>query len=102
VTSASGQPSGFQGRSGVLACSALKQSYRDRLDAGIEVRFIHLKGTFELIASRLAARAEHYAGPELLRSQFDALEEPAGVPAIDAALRPEEMLARARRVLGLA
>jgi gluconokinase len=91
-----------RGRSAVLACSALKQAYRDRLNAGPDVRFVHLKGTFELIASRLAARAQHYAGPALLKSQFEALEDPAGVPTIDAALRPEEMLASARRLLGLA
>jgi gluconokinase len=90
------------GRSAVLACSALKQAYRDRLVAGPDVRLVYLKGSFPLIASRLAARAEHYAGPALLQSQFAALEEPTGVPVVDAALSPEEMLSATRRVLGLA
>jgi gluconokinase len=88
-------------RSAVLACSALKQGYRERLDAGPDVRFVHLKGSYELLASRLGARAGHYAGPSLLKSQFEALEEP-DLPAVDAALSPQEMLAATRRVLGLA
>ena len=89
------------GASGVFACSALKESYRERLSAGLDVRFVYLKGSFELIQARLKARAGHYAGTSLLRSQFDALEEPKGVPAVDAALSPEEMLRATRRALGL-
>ena len=89
------------GRSGVFACSALKAAYRARLQAGPDVRFVYLKGSFELIRARIEARADHYAGASLLRSQFDALEEPAGVPRIDASLAPEEMLRATRRALGL-
>ena len=89
------------GRSGVLACSALKEAYRQRLQVGPDVRFIYLKGSFELIQARLEARAGHYAGASLLRSQYEALEEPAGVPAIDASLSPEEMLRATRHALGL-
>jgi gluconokinase len=89
------------GSSGVFACSALKQSYRDRLRAGPDVRFVHLTGSFELIESRLAGRPGHYAGPALLRSQFDALEVPADVPTVDVAQTPAEVLAATRRLLGL-
>jgi gluconokinase len=89
------------GRSAVFACSALKQSYRDRLQAGPDVRFVHLTGSFEVIQQRLAAREGHYAGPSLLRSQFDALEAPSGVPAVDVGPSPEEVLLATRRVLGL-
>lgn len=89
------------GRSGVFACSALKQAYRDRLQAGSDVRFVHLTGPFELIEKRLASRPGHYAGPSLLKSQFEALEVPADVPTLDVALTPAEMLAAARRLLGL-
>ncbi len=89
------------GGSGVLACSALKQAYRDRLQAGPDVHFVYLKGSFELIARRLASRQGHYAGPSLLRTQFEALEEPVGVPVVDAALTAEEMLAATRRAVGL-
>jgi gluconokinase len=65
------------GRHVVIACSALKKSYRaiivgDRPD----VRLIYLKGSIELISRRIAARHEHFMPRELLQSQFDALEEP--------------------------
>jgi gluconokinase len=90
------------GRSGVFACSALKQAYRDHLQAGPEVRFVHLTGPFEVIARRLAERPDHYAGPTLLRSQFEALEPPTGVPTVDVSLTREQMLAATRAVLGLA
>ena len=89
------------GRSAVFACSALKQAYRDRLQAGPDVRFVYLKGMFELIERRLASRPGHYAGPSLLRSQFAALEEPVGIPVVDVDQAPDEMLQATRRVLGL-
>ncbi len=65
------------GKHVVIACSALKKSYRtvivgDRPD----VRLIYLKGDIALIARRIAARHEHFMPLELLQSQFDALEEP--------------------------
>ncbi|MGA2410921.1 MAG: gluconokinase, partial [Candidatus Binataceae bacterium] len=63
----------------VLACSALKQSYRDWIAPDPSaVRVVYLKGASELIARRLAARHGHFFNPALLQSQFDALEEPAG------------------------
>jgi gluconokinase len=89
------------GRSGVFACSALKQAYRDRLQAGPDVRFVHLTGPFALIERRLAGRPGHYAGPSLLKSQFEALEVPADVPTVDVAQTKAEMLAATRRLLGL-
>ncbi|HET7400367.1 MAG TPA: gluconokinase [Usitatibacter sp.] len=65
------------GRRCVVACSALKRAYRRRLAAGRDdVRFVYLQGEYELIAGRLARRRGHYMPPALLRSQFDALEEP--------------------------
>ena len=61
----------------VLACSALKKSYRTHLMAGAPgVRLLYLKGAFDLIAERLAARRGHFMPPDLLRSQFATLEEP--------------------------
>lgn len=60
-----------------LACSALRQVYRDRLATGLDgLRFIYLHGTKELIRSRLAARTHHFMSPALLDSQFDTLEKP--------------------------
>ncbi|MGO8941381.1 MAG: gluconokinase [Mycobacterium sp.] len=60
---------------GVAACSALKRKYRDQLRAHCpQVEFLHLRGSPELIASRLAARSGHFMPAALLQSQFDALE----------------------------
>lgn len=65
---------------GIIACSALKNSYRKILHRNTEtdVRFIYLKGTKELIAKRLASRDQHFMPEELLDSQFNTLEEPEG------------------------
>lgn len=61
----------------IIACSALKHSYRDVLLRGRDdVRFVFLKGTKELIAERLAQRKGHFMPPGLLTSQFDTLEPP--------------------------
>jgi gluconokinase len=66
-----------RGESVLLACSALKQIYRDRLAKGTaEVCWVYLKGSFELIRQRLEARKGHYMKAGLLESQFAALEEP--------------------------
>jgi gluconokinase len=73
-----------KGASAILARSALKERYRDRLERGLRgVRWVYLKGSLELIASRLQARKGHYMNPTLLQSQFDALEPPRGALTID-------------------
>jgi gluconokinase len=60
---------------GVMSCSALKRDYRDRLRAHCpRVEFLHLSGSPELIAHRLAGRPGHFMPASLLRSQFDTLE----------------------------
>jgi gluconokinase len=65
------------GKHAVIACSALKRAYRDILVHGrSDVRIIYLRGTQELIASRLAARKGHFMPPGLLTSQFKTLEPP--------------------------
>ena len=66
------------GTTTVLACSALKRIYRDHLrhDAAAAVVFVYLRGSFDLILSRLNARQGHFMPPELLRSQFATLEAP--------------------------
>jgi carbohydrate kinase (thermoresistant glucokinase family) len=63
----------------VLACSALKQSYRDLLSKDIQIEWVYLKGSFKLISQRLAVRRHHYMPTSLLQSQFDTLEEPMDV-----------------------
>ena len=61
----------------VVACSALKQSYRDILAADeLDMVFVHLAGSFELIFERMQQRDSHFMPASLLRSQFDALEPP--------------------------
>ena len=66
-----------EGRSGVLTCSALKRAYRDRIrSARPDVRFVYLKGSEALIKGRVGARHHEYMPASLLRSQFEALEEP--------------------------
>lgn len=87
--------------SAVLACSALKQSYRDRLAVDPAVRFVHLTGTRELLRHRLEERKGHYAHADLLDSQLAALEPSPGVPTFDVAPSPEAIVAAIRKTLGL-
>jgi len=73
-----------RGKSVVLACSALKESYRRRLAADLErVRYVYLKGELELIRSRLDARRHRYMASSLLESQFAALEPPQDAITVD-------------------
>jgi gluconokinase len=89
-----------KGGSAILACSALKQRYRDRLQQGLEdVRWVYLKGDIELIRARLQARQGHYMNPALLQSQFDALEPPRG--ALDIEIDEEPTVLAARVLQGL-
>jgi gluconokinase len=62
---------------GIVACSALKRAYRERIAEGcIDVRFVYLTADYDAIAERLARRTGHYMPLTLLRSQFDTLEPP--------------------------
>ena len=60
----------------VLACSALKKSYRDRLRVSEEVKFVFLHGSRERVAEQMRNRRGHFMNPKLLESQFEDLEEP--------------------------
>ncbi len=80
------------GQHAVLACSALKESYRQRIARGVEnpegdgsseMRIVYLKGDAKTIEPRLALRGGHYMPPSLLASQFAALEEPEHAMVID-------------------
>jgi carbohydrate kinase (thermoresistant glucokinase family) len=72
----------------VIACSALRRAYRERLAAGFrDVRFVYLQGSFDTIARRMATRTGHYMPATLLASQFATLEPPApgeGAIVVDA------------------
>ena len=77
------------GESGVIACSALKQAYRDRLMVDpAAVKFVYLKGDRDLIARRLAERLGHFFDRALLQSQFETLEEPRDAIVEDVARTP--------------
>jgi len=66
-----------QGKNCVVACSALRRAYRARLSRGHDdVRFVYLRGDYDVIASRLSGRSGHYMPVSLLASQFRTLEEP--------------------------
>lgn len=77
----------------VLACSALRQRYRDSLAANVPaVHWIFLDGSVEEIAARMRARDDHYMPESLLRSQFEALERPTDAICISVSLKPAEQL----------
>jgi gluconokinase len=86
----------------VLACSALKRSYRQTLYIGPEVHFVYLKGGASLIAARLRSRKQHFADDRILASQFADLEEPDGAITVDISGTPEQIAAEIRKQLGLA
>lgn len=90
-----------RGESVVLACSALKRRYRDALAERLRggLRVVHLSGSRELIASRIAARRHRYMPASLLASQFDALEPPRDAVVVDVGGSVEEVAAAAERGL---
>jgi gluconokinase len=86
----------------VLACSALKDSYRQYLLIGNEgVKLVYLKGSFELIQERLQERHNHFMSEKLLKSQFDTLEEPAEGILVDVFESPEEIVQNIITALGI-
>ena len=94
-----------QGRKVVLACSALKRSYRELLGIdsnGQNIKLVYLKGSHDLLLERLHSRKGHYATEQLLASQLADLEEPADAVTIDASKSPEEIVSEIRRRLSLA
>jgi gluconokinase len=79
-----------------LACSALKQSYRQQLMVGPEVRLAYLKGTFDVLRQRLVHRSGHFMTEKLLASQLETLEEPAGAITVDVQQPVAEIVAEIR------
>lgn len=77
----------------VLACSALKERYREALAAGVGARFVHLALPLAEAERRIAGRGGHFMPPSLARSQFEALEPPKDAIELDATLPPAELLA---------
>jgi gluconokinase len=92
----------MEGRNGVVACSALKQSYRDEIVVDPKsVKVVYLKGSKEVIAERLRNRAGHFMNPDLLQSQIDTLEEPRDAIVVDISDPPEAIVREIRARLGL-
>ena len=89
-------------RNFVLACSALKRSYRRELSVVPDVQFVYLKGSAELIAQRLRSRHGHFAGEQILASQFADLEEPEDAVTVEIATTPQQIVSEIREKLGLA
>jgi gluconokinase len=85
-------------QSAVVACSALKQAYRQQLG---NVRLIYLKADPGLLQERVSERPSHFFPPELLASQLETLEEPINAITLDASQEPATLVADVRRALGL-
>jgi gluconokinase len=91
-----------RGARAVVACSALKESYRLVLAPDPSgVRFANLRGEYSLIKGRLGGRGAHFMKESLLRSQFETLEDPAYALTLDAAQEPAALINRIREVLGI-
>lgn len=89
--------------SGVLACSALKEKYRQVLQVDpARVRFVYLQGDYALILARMRARRGHYMQPGMLKSQFEVLEEPTDALVEDIRQSPAEIVADILRNFGFA
>jgi gluconokinase len=91
-----------EGRNAVVACSALKQAYRNEIVVDPKlVKVVYLKGSKDVIGERLRERSGHFMNPDLLQSQFDTLEEPRDAVVVDVSGTPEaivsEIRARGRR-----
>ena len=86
-----------QGKSGILACSALKASYRDTLQAGMPkdaVSFVLLEASKEMIEARLAERKHEFMNPGLLDSQLATLEMPSGAVRVVNDRSPDEIVSQ--------
>jgi gluconokinase len=91
-----------QGHNVVLACSALKQEYRDLLGAQLEMRVVYLKGSEAVLRAHIEGRHGHFAGESLLASQLTTLEEPVDALIEDVSRTPEEIVAEVCRRMKLA
>ena len=83
----------------VVACSALKQRYRDTLAEEVAITWVYLKGSYPLLLERLRHRQHHFMKPEMLASQFADLEEPADAIVIDVSVEPTAAVSQIVRAL---
>ena len=90
-----------QKENAVLACSALRKSYREILAAGLDLRVVYLKGSQEVIQQRIQERHAHFAGTSILADQFAVLEEPVDALDLDVTLPTEQLVAEILAHYGL-
>jgi gluconokinase len=83
------------GKNIVLACSALKQSYRDLLSSEVDMRIVYLRGTYDVMRQRIELRHGHFAGEDILAGQFADLEEPRNALVLDVSRSPQQLAAEA-------
>ena len=89
----------------VLACSALKRAYRDRLHVSDEIKFVFLRGDHALVEKQLRSRHGHFMNAALLQSQFHDLEEPESdenVQTVDLGRKPQELVDEIKATLHFA
>src|SRR5262245_22604514 len=86
---------------GILACSALKESYRKLLRVNEQVVFVHLAAAPDLIKRRLEQRQGHFMNPALIESQFATLEAPQTALILDASLPPRVLVQKIRQALSV-
>jgi MFS transporter, ACS family, tartrate transporter len=91
-----------EGKDIVLACSALKRSYRQRLAKNLSVEIVYLKGSPVFIGKRLRERRGHFAGTPILAGQFADLEEPREALTLSVELPPEELVRKILQHFSLA
>ena len=89
------------GENAVIACSALKESYRTLLQIREDVSFVYLRASVALVQDRLKNRGGHFMNPHLVQSQFDTLEEPEQALQVDAGLSPVEIVQVIRNKLSV-
>ncbi len=89
------------GENVVLACSALKRSYRDQLTVGPNVKFVYLQGSASVISGRLRERHGHFAGEAILASQLADLEEPEDAVTVSIDAAPRQIVDQIRKQLSL-
>jgi gluconokinase len=88
-----------QGEDAVLACSALKQQYRERLSRDLPVQLVFLTADREVLRARLQRRTGHFAGASLLETQLAALEPPSNALTLDATLPVDDLVEAIRRTI---
>lgn len=90
-----------ENKSAVLACSALKNTYRSKLQVNEHVKFVYLQGSYEQIKTRLQNRSGHFMSADMLDSQFKILEEPENALIVDITNSPQDILTIIRKGLNL-